>query len=371
MATRKYKKGADGYYRTKAWDGTYNADGTKHRINLKSDKSSKDLERQVQELAEKIKNRQVVNQTDILFIDFCREWNMTFKAVRETKTKEMYNRIIEGYLSMLSNIRLCDINRMHFQQVINAAFDHPRTCQQIALVFRQVIRYAVESRNLPAGAFEEICRGISLPKYQKSLKRGLTETERKAVKTADFTDRERCFVYLIYYLGLRREEALGLRPIDIDMKSRIAHIRQALIFNNNDPEIKGPKSQNGIRDIPIPDELHTFLCGYLPACTNYLVTTAAGKPMTKSAYRKMWDSILRKMNLAAGGTDHVRVITGLTAHIFRHNYCTQLCYQVPEISLNTIARLLGDSRQMVVNVYSHIQEERENVVQAVENAVNF
>ena len=39
MATRKYKKGADGYYRTKTWDGTYNADGTKHRINLKSDKN--------------------------------------------------------------------------------------------------------------------------------------------------------------------------------------------------------------------------------------------------------------------------------------------------------------------------------------------
>ena len=45
MATQKYKRGKDGYFRTKAWDGTYNPEGTKHRINLKSDKSSKDLER--------------------------------------------------------------------------------------------------------------------------------------------------------------------------------------------------------------------------------------------------------------------------------------------------------------------------------------
>ena len=55
MAKAKYKRGTDGYYRTKAWDGTFNADGTKHRINLKSDKSSRDLENQVNEL--KIKSK--------------------------------------------------------------------------------------------------------------------------------------------------------------------------------------------------------------------------------------------------------------------------------------------------------------------------
>ncbi len=50
MAKAKYTRGSDGYWRTKAWDGTYNPDGTKHRINLKSAKSSADLERQVNAL---------------------------------------------------------------------------------------------------------------------------------------------------------------------------------------------------------------------------------------------------------------------------------------------------------------------------------
>lgn len=55
MAKAKYKRGNDGYFRTKTWDGTYNPDGTKHRIHLKSAKSSADLERQVNELKHKIK----------------------------------------------------------------------------------------------------------------------------------------------------------------------------------------------------------------------------------------------------------------------------------------------------------------------------
>ena len=41
-------------YRTKIWDGTYNADGTKHRKNLSSDKSSADLERQVNALKNQV-----------------------------------------------------------------------------------------------------------------------------------------------------------------------------------------------------------------------------------------------------------------------------------------------------------------------------
>ena len=53
-------------------------------------------------------------------------------------------------------------------------------------------------------------------------------------------------------------------------------------------------------------------------------------------------------------------VPGLTAHIFRHNYCTELCYQVPKISIKKIAQLMGDTEKMVLDVYNHISEEREN-----------
>ena len=55
--------------------------------------------------------------------------------------------------------------------------------------------------------------------------------------------------------------------------------------------------------------------------------------MTASAYRKMWESILRKMNTAVGSTEHNHKITGLTAYMFRHNYCANLCYQMPSIRI--------------------------------------
>lgn len=64
-------------------------------------------------------------------------------------------------------------------------------------------------------------------------------------------------------------------------------------------------------------------------------------------------------------------ITGLTAHVFRHNYCTNLCYQIPTISIKRIAQLLGDTEKMVLEVYNHIILEKEDAATAVNNAINF
>ena len=91
--------------------------------------------------------------------------------------------------------------------------------------------------------------------------------------------------------------------------------------------------------------------------------------MTKSSYDKMWASIVRKMNAAAGGTKDLHVIHGLTAHVFRHNYCTALCYQVPAISLKRIAALMGDTLQMVMTVYNHLMEEQKDLSETIENAL--
>ena len=91
--------------------------------------------------------------------------------------------------------------------------------------------------------------------------------------------------------------------------------------------------------------------------------------MTASAYRKMWESILRKMNTAVGSTEHNQKITGLTAHMFRHNYCANLCYQMPNISIKKIAQLLGDTEKMVLEVYNHVLEEKENVQEVVSDAI--
>ena len=95
-----------------------------------------------------------------------------------------------------------------------------------------------------------------------------------------------------------------------------------------------------------------------------MFTTQQGNPATLSCYRRMWDRIIDAIEKAAG-----EPVTGLTAHIFRHNYCTMLCYQIPKISIKRIAQLLGDTEKMVLEVYNHIVDQKEDAVGAVNAAI--
>ncbi len=80
----------------------------------------------------------------------------------------------------------------------------------------------------------------------------------------------------------------------------------------------------------------------------------------------MWERILSAMNDVSDSP-----ITGLTAHVFRHNYCTSLCYQIPKISIKMVAKLMGDTEAVVLNVYNHLMMEKEDYENAVNAAVNM
>ena len=74
MAKAKYKQNSRGAWETKIWDGTYNADGSKHRKRLVSRKSSADLEKQVNKLKNEVENGKFVQNTDIMFLDYAKHW---------------------------------------------------------------------------------------------------------------------------------------------------------------------------------------------------------------------------------------------------------------------------------------------------------
>ena len=377
MAKAKYKQGKDGLYRTKAWDGTFNPDGTKHRINLYSSKSSRDLENKVNALKEEIRTGQSRLPNEYLFQDYARHWLLAKKSVREKNTQTMYDNIVEVHFSFLADVRLSDIRHSHFEQAIANAVDKPRTCQLIYITFRQIMRMAVSDHFITKDDFEQICDDIALPKYKRQEKRPLSDVEKSALKdcfsSGVFTNRERAFLTLIYYCGLRKGEALALTRFDFhfDRSGDTISINKVLIFDKNDPEIKDyPKTDNGVRTIPLPHTAGIFMREYISTldATN-LFCCRTCTHITKSSYDKMWASIIRKMNTATGGTKAFPLVDDLTAHIFRHNYCTQLCYKVPEISIKKIAQLMGDTIAVVLNVYNHIVEEKENVADAVSDAL--
>lgn len=370
MAKVTYKKGKDGYYATRLWDGTYNPNGTKHRVNLRTKKSSGALEKMVEQFKRDVESRKHIRKTEIMFLEYARHWMTVYKHQKSANTQAMYNNIIEKHFSALANVKLSDIDRIHLQLILNNAKEKERTQQQIRLTFKQVLKSAVADHLFPSNVFEDIFANTDAIKYTPPEKRALYDHEKTAVFSAGLKDSDRAFLYILYGCGLRRGEALALTVFDINTKLLTLTVNKAQELTNNTASTKDPKSKNGYRTLPIPSKVAPVIVNYVNARRSYgktyLFTMRNGKPVTKSSYDKMWARIIRALQDASE-----EPIAGLTAHVFRHNYCTNLCYQIPAISIKHIAKLMGDTEKMVLDVYNHIILEKENAVSAVESAMNF
>ncbi len=371
MATAKYKKNYRGRWETRVWDGTYNPDGTKHRKVLISTKSSADLERKVQEFKSDRDNMNVTTYSELTFYEYAMKWLKNNKATKEKNTQEMYYYIITGSMYDM-DFPVSQIRHSHFQEIINRNAEHPRSCQQIALTFKQIIKSAIRDRILPQNAREDICSDISMPKYIKPEKRPLSALELQAVRDADMDKVKRFLVDILFYTGVRRGEALALQSSDFDWDANTVSISKVIIFTRDGSELKPyPKSDNGIRVIPLSPEAVEHLKPYVEQCTDkYLLHGKTSEMMTANAFRRMWESVITSLNKAVGYNPYKKdrgepPIQGLTPHVFRHNFCTILCYRVPEISTKMIAKLLGDNEKMVLEVYSHIVMEKEDITNVI------
>ena len=348
----KYKKQADGYFHTRVWDGTYE-NGQKHYKELRSSKSSKDLEEKVRLHKESINRGEYVIKSDIMFTDYALQWLNTYKADASFNTKRMYENVITKHLACVA----CPISLLSRSCLVAVADPSKgtRTRQQIILTLKQICKCAVRDKLISQATFDDIFNDTIKVKYKSPEKRALYDYEKDAIKKARFDDTEKAFVTILYYCGLRRGETLALTINDIDFVNNTLSVNKAVYFDVNTPVIKDTK--NGIhRIVPLPNEAILTLKPYCKGKTNYLFHMSDGRIMTKSSLDKMWKRIINKINDVAQ-----QATTDLTPHIFRHNYCATLCGQIPTISINRIAELLGDSKQMVIDVYNHDIASKERV----------
>lgn len=369
MAKSRYKRRSDGRYATTITVGR-KPDGNPDKIFL-SAKTEKELDKKVLEARMKLKSGELVKNSDTLLKKYTEDWLKTYKASAGINTLAMYNNIIYHYIiPTLGDHPLDKIRRSDVQGLINKNQEHPRTCEQIRMTLIQILNSAVEDKLL----VENAAKKVTLPKRQKAERRALTDLEKEAVKKADFSPRERAFIFLLFYFGLRRGEALALTKADFDFKRNVLTINKSVVFDVNHPVVKdGAKSDAGNRSLPIPAGVQGFLKDFLRSVdTFYIFPGKSFETLSKTQYVRMWSQIIKKMNDAVTSENEKAIgsqpISGLTAHIFRHNYCTMLYYS--GISQKKAVELMGHADiKMIMEVYAHLDDKKESVQEKLDNAI--
>lgn len=166
------------------------------------------------------------------------------------------------------------------------------------------------------------------------------------------------FPLLLLCTGLRKSEALALSWSDIDFKKREISITKSLDYpTGSTPVIKSPKTEAGVRTVPIVDMLYAKLQeAHRAATSDYLFpsqdSNRAGKGgglMSLRAYDGAWERYCTAAGLLEDGKPVI------TAHNLRHGTAT-LMFELGVDEL-TAQRILGHSRvEITREIYTQLRE---------------
>lgn len=359
MSKSNYKKRADGRYLAQIQIGYQ--DNGKPKIKNLYGRTIAELDKKVVEYKANLNKGIVVDDKGFSLGRWATIWLETYKKNLEHNTYTAYKNCVDTHIlkSDIANIQLSKIKKHHLQDFLNKKLEDglTRTVEQLKMTLRQIFKQAVDNEYI----YRNVADNLKIPQIKTREKHPLDELEQKAIETADFTPRERLFVYCGLYAGLRRGETLALSIHDIDMKKRLVNVNKTIIFKSNAGEIKStPKTNAGNRIIPMPDKLYHAFKDRLAWNTNIqLFTTRDGNIMTRTAYRRMWESIENKITTAMTD-DRLSIVSNITSHVLRHTYATNLYYA--GIDVKTAQMLLGHSDiRMTLEIYTHLQIDNKDI----------
>lgn len=350
----KYKKRKDGRYCTHVDTGIYDERGKRIRLTAYG-KTLRELENNIARLRQLANRGTFVRSSSVTLGAYAANWLITKRGLANA-TYNGYKNIIDNHIGSISNIPLCKLLKSDVINCMSQLDGHYDLQHRLKVTLNQILNAAVDDNLL----YKNVCSQIRLPaKNTTSRKRAFTAAERNAIRSAPFTLRERAFVYILYFTGLRRGEVLALTVNDINFNTGELSVNKSVAFvDNNQPVIKSPKTPSANRTVLMPDVLINALKQYTHTInTLYLFTRQNGEIMSEGSYKRMWQQIYKKINLQLGGTAAIKA-TDLTVHTFRHNYATMLYYS--GIDVKQAQKILGHSDiKTTLEIYTHfISDEK-------------
>ncbi|MCM1306802.1 MAG: site-specific integrase [Firmicutes bacterium] len=276
--------------------------------------------------------------------EWAKIWLDTYKksTIRES-TYIKYEGINRNYIiKYFGSVRLNELDPIQAQQIF-VSIPYPRERQSILAQMKQMYDKAVQLNIIDYNPL----LSIELPKHKKKAGNALTRAEEnefiKECSKSVYCD----FFMVCLKAGLRRGEALALTPADIDFDKKRISVSKS--YNNK--KIHFPKTDAGLRIVPLFDDLLAYITKYKDAPKNKRIF-----PYDETTVH---EGFTRVCNRCLFETDR-----HFTIHSLRHTFITRCAEK--RIDLKTVAKWVGHSDiNMTMQIYTHVnndfeQEEIEN-----------
>ena len=237
---------------------------------------------------------------------------------------------------------LINIRAVECQNILNncagMSFSHlNKLKQELSFIFKKAVTNQLIQFNPAAD--------LHLPDYTKGSRRSITDKERTHLYLCYEKDPLYLFFIIMIECGCRPDEVINLIGKDIDREEHILHVR-------------GTKTKNSDRYVPIPDALFATIKGtkpFEPICVNRY-----GNKHSNSSYTRLYEHLRRDMNISMGCKVFRNALVppypladDFVPYCLRHTYCTDLCKA--GIDIRTAQRLMGHANVSVTaDIYTHV-----------------
>lgn len=244
----------------------------------------------------------------------------------------------------LRGVRATEISPVTILRATEALVDENHMARKTAATQLTVFRLICEFAVLVGQMEQNPAKDVPVPTGLSEHRRELPSPE--DIRTlADYhgngdESMGRRFAYYAMFTGLRRGELLGLRWEDFDRENRELRIERSVYHVKNQPYLKEPKTEAGIRIVPIIDRLYSVL----PERKRGYVFERDGDLLTLAQFEWMWRQLVAETHISC------------TAHQLRHVYATMLLKS--GVPVQTARIILGHSDSLTTErVYQHITDE--------------
>ena len=371
MARAKNKTRADGRLQSKVYIGS-----GKYKYVYAA--TSKELQEKINEIKLKLgKGIDVTAERDS-FGYWAEKW-LKLKKVEVsngryvTYTARLKNLDPISYIP-ISKLRAADIQDIILDlSTFNPTTGKPmakKTLKEVKQPAAQVIQLAIDNRVTDYNC----ALAVKIPQEAEShTKEALTDEMQRWIR--ETPHRAQTAAMIMLYAGLRRGELIPLLWSDIDLKSGTISVNKSVEFINGAPNLKsGGKTDAATRTVFMPKLLIKYLEPLAGNPFALVCPSAHGKLMSDTAWKRLWESYLKELNIRYGDFKNSvlwdgdtapskfnpkkvpMLIPEFTAHSLRHTYITML-YKAGVDVLTAKEQAGHADISTTLAIYTHLDSE--------------
>ncbi len=318
-------------------------------------KTIKDLDAKEREFRNLMDKGIAISTNNITVNDLIKAWKKKKQSLSVESVRGI-ERDTKKISASIGIMKVSDVKLFHLEEFKDELCSSlsGSSAKLVIIRLKELFKYAVEKEMIIKNPAEF----LEMPRKIEPIKRMLTDHEKSLIENTPLSDMEKCFTYLLRYTGMRRGEILALHTTDIDLKLKIIQVNKTLEDGRGKPFIKNsPKTEAGIRNIPIFDPLYQVLKEYCSGRVGLLFSNKNGNYVNSKWIHDTWKEIKEKLRIANNG---VPIADDITPHMFRHTFASDL-YDAG-IDIKRAQYILGHSDiKTTLAIYTHFDKTKMKV----------